>query len=229
MAKTIGLLFVVCVGILEPATARADDGSFWDMIWHWDLKLQGIGTEFHLLCLDEAGHRVSGCEEWFKNMGHNPLSRRQWSQIPHSFQSFEAIRHEINFRFSVLYSYGDRIDDAKLAPGDSTANDARVVGLNLQGLYNYRITNRFDVGVGGGAIPLFRLPNSVVWRPTATFAFVAGIRGPWYFRFATNYFGNTITASDLGHPTSTFSGGPEWGPSITIGYDWRRVGRYGVR
>jgi hypothetical protein len=229
MAKRIGLLFVVCVCILKPAAARADDGGFWDMIWHWDLKLQGVGTEFHLLCLDQAGNRVGGCEEGFRNIWTNPFSRKQFDQIPHVFQSFDGIKHEINFRFSVLYSYGDRIDDAKLAPGDTTANDARVVGLNLQGFYNYRITNRFDVGVGGGAIPVFRLSNGVVWRPTATVAFVASIWGPWYFRFATNYFGNTITASDLAHPTSTFSGGPEWGPSITFGYDLRRVGRYGVR
>ena len=220
--KKLVLLLTVLICFLKPAPVRADDGGFWDMIWHWDLKFSGYGTDFHLLCLTATGERVN-CEEWFKKIGHNPFAIEA---LPHSFDSFAALKHEVNFRVSLMHSYGLRIPNEVLAPSDTNTNDtSKVWALKLMGVYYYRINKRVDVGGGAGVIPVFGLSNGSVLRPIVTGSLVCGLGGAWFVRFEENYFGNTITAADLGHPTSTYSAGPKWAPSIALGVDFRRRSR----
>ena len=52
--KKMALLLAVSVCVLTPSTARANDGGFWDMLFRWDPKFFGFGTDFHILCLDKS-------------------------------------------------------------------------------------------------------------------------------------------------------------------------------
>ena len=63
--KKMALLLAVSVCVLTPSTARANDGGFWDMLFRWDPKFIGFGTDFHIFCLDASRQRIKGCEEWF--------------------------------------------------------------------------------------------------------------------------------------------------------------------
>jgi hypothetical protein len=215
--KNIVFLLMVCVCILTPAAARADDGGFWDMLWHWDLKFSGYGTDIHLYCRDDMGARVFDCDEWFRNILHNPF---RTSDIPHTFKSFESIKHEVNLRVSVMHSYGQRTPDF---------DDGRKVwALKTMGIYDYRIDKLVDVGGGAGTIEIFGQDVERVWRPIVTGGVTIGLGGAWFARAEESYLWGTITGADLGHPTSTFSAGPKSNFSVTVGVDFRRGGRYGV-
>ena len=117
MKKTACLL-VLCSSMLVPTPANADDGGFWDMLFHWHTKFSGYGTDFHLVCLTDKGRRISKCEQWFKNFKH--LFRP--SESVHEFQAsdgtgltaFEQIKHEFNIRTTYFHSYGQTIPAALL-------------------------------------------------------------------------------------------------------------------
>jgi hypothetical protein len=223
MAKKLRLLLMLCVCLLISAAARADDGGFFDMIWHWDIKFFGIGTDFHPLCLNDSGQRIKGCEEWFTHLFRRVPFKSD--AITDDF-AWEDIRHEVTIRVSGMFSYGERIPSEVLAAGETT--DTRVVGAaRMMGLYYYHVkhtSNRLSVGGGAGTIPVF-LSTGVVWRPIAAASVEYGLGSSTYVRFDETYFGNTITAADLGHPTAIYSAGPKWAPSVTIGWDLRRVKR----
>jgi hypothetical protein len=229
MAKKIGLLFVVCVCILVPVGARADDGGFWDMIWNWDTKFSGYGTDFHF-CLDPSGKPVR-CEEWFTNIWHNPLSK---DPLKHPFQHFEDLRHEFSFRVSLMHSYGLRMASENLLATDSAnstitdRNRDKLWASRLMGTYYYRWNKWVAAGGGAGVIPVWGLQNGAVWRPVQIVSVETGIGRAWYLRFEANHFGGTISAQDLLGSNSTTiattrSLEPEWRPSITLGFDFRRL------
>src|SRR6476646_1060321 len=165
MNKTVCVALASACLVLVPATARADDGGFWDWLFHWDTKFVGYGTEFHVRCWTGDGKKVEHCEEWFGNVPHlfHP------SESVHQFTTYEGrqptrvefaeIEHEINIRVTYLHSYGQRVPDAKLAADDPLTDDHRTVhGLKLLALYNRRLTGRLrglEVAGGGGIIPLW--------------------------------------------------------------------------
>ncbi len=213
-------MLLVC--IVAPTAARADDGGFWDMIWYWDVKLMGLGTDFHLLCFDDSGRRVR-CENLFTGIGHNPFSTDSLEH-PHIPVTFAQIKHQVDFRPAVYWSYGDRIPSDQQTPADATTGliSKRVAALRLTGFYYYSINRVVEVGVGGGAFSVFRLQNGVVWRPVGTISLTTGLGGAWFARFEENYFGNTLTAADLGATNPSYSAKPEWAPSVSIGIDFRR-------
>jgi hypothetical protein len=230
--KNIVFLLMVCVCILTPAAARADDGGFWDMLWHWDLKFSGYGTDFHVLCLDESGQRVSGCEEWFKNLKHLFHPRESVHTFTSGsaatarvFNSLTEIRHEFDFRFSYLHSYGKRFDDESLAAGDPNKDDdRRIHAFRLMGLYYYRINDRLDVGGGGGFIPVFGEDVTTVWRPIGTLSQVVWVGSMFYIRFDEGYVGRTVTGFGHDHKTLVFTAPPEKNLMATVGFDLRKVG-----
>src|SRR4029079_10670034 len=120
MNKTVCVALACVCLLLVPTTARADDGGFWDWLFHWDTKFVGLGTEFHARCWTGDGKKVEHCEEGFKNLPH--LFKP--TESVHQFTTYEGrqparvefaqIEHEINIRVTYLHSYGQRISDAKL-------------------------------------------------------------------------------------------------------------------
>ena len=225
MAKKIGLLLVVC--LLMPAVSRADDGGFWDMIWNWDTKFSGYGTDFHF-CLDPSGKPVR-CEQLFTNIWHNPFSTEPLtnSLAP---TPFDQLRHEFSFRVSLMHSYGQRVGSDNLSVADAAnptitaRNSDKLWASRLMGIYYYRWNKWLAIGGGAGVIPVWGLQNGAVWRPTQTISYETGIGGAWYLRLEESHFGGTITAQDLLGSTSTTARSiePEWKPSITLGIDFRR-------
>jgi hypothetical protein len=234
MRATIGVL-TVCVCLVAPATARADDGGFWDMLFHWDTKFFGYGTDFHLLCYREPGERVKNCEEFFRNF----LKVFRPDSITHRFAIdnankiyFQDIHHEINFRVSLMHSYGQRIPDAKLPPGDLLLDDTRKIwAAKLLGMYYYRppfAEGHLDVGGGVGFIPIFGADVDATWRGVATASALYSLPWrpvrAWYVRGELSYLTRTISAAGLGHPGAPDIG-PGLNPSVTVGFDVRRVGQ----
>jgi hypothetical protein len=231
--KKIAFVIVVCACILTPAAARADDGGFWDMLFHWDTKFFGYGTEFHLVCRTASNKRVENCEEQFRNFRLRYFRRP--STTPHFFTvyengearavRFEEIKHELNFRVSYMHSYGQRIPDAKLAPDDPLRNDTRKIhAVRALALYTFRANKWLDLAAGGGIVPLFGDDVHRVWRGVFSGGLVFALAGGWYARTDLSYYTNTITGADFGHPTSSMVIKPKPNASFTIGVDLRRVG-----
>ena len=222
---------LVCAFLLLPSAARADDGGFWDMLFHWDTKFSGYGTDFHLLCKDKEGKRVRHCEEWFKFILHPRTA------IVHDFRTiddqgkatkteFAEIRHEFNLRVSLMHSYGERVPDAKLAQDDLMREDDRKVwAARLLAMYYFRVNRRFDVGGGAGFIPLFGEDVDNVWRGVATLSSVYAIGKGFYVRGELSRLSGTVTGENLGHPGSSYKAEPGWNASGTFGIDLRRIGK----
>jgi len=231
--KKTALLFALSACLLTPRTAHANDGGFWDMLFRWDTKFSGYGTDFHLVCLTESGHQVHGCEEWFTKLRyffhrdkikHEFATRDELTLQPQTV-AFDKIRHEVNLRVAYFHSYGQRIPDAKLAANDDKRNDHRTVhAIKIQAVYYYRINRYFDVGVGQGVVPLFGDDVTNLWRGISTVSFVVAPKGRWYGRLEGSYFTHTITGADLGHPTSSLISGPGWNAAAIFGFDLRRIG-----
>jgi hypothetical protein len=228
--KKIAQLFTLVACLLTPNTAHANDGGFWDMLFRWDTKFSGYGTDFHLVCLTRERKQVTGCEEWFTKI---PYFFKH--EIPHEFAlrntsplqtvEFEDIRHEVNLRVAYFHSYGQRVPDAKLAANDPRRNDHRTVhAVKIQAMYYFRVNKHLDLGVGEGVVPLFGDDVANVWRGMTTFSAVVAPKGRWYGRAELSYFTHTITGADLGHPGSSLVTDPGWNFAATFGFDLRRVG-----
>jgi hypothetical protein len=227
MKKTLCFL-TVCACLLTPATARADDGGFWDWLFHWDTHFFGYGTEFHLVCLTGAGEIVDGCEEGFKNLKY---LFRSHDQIPHAFVpnvagterpepiEFKDIRHEINLRVSFMHSVGDGL--ATEPNGVATT----IYALKLLGMYNLRIDQHLEIGAGVGAMPIFGDQVNRLWRPILMASVVVSPGGINYWRFDYARYGSAIAAPDgVRSELSSAVDHPEWRWTVSTGFDLRRVG-----
>lgn len=226
MKKTTVLL-LLCGSMLVPTPARADDGGFWDMLFHWHTKFSGYGTDFHLVCLTEKGKRIKGCEEWFTKFRHllHP------SQAVHTMQAdgmplkaFEEIKHEFNIRTTYFHSYGQTIPTALLAPGETAPG--RVHAFKVMGMYYYRVGRHLDLGGGAGVLPVFGDGIQPFWRGIASGSAVLSPGGIWYVRAEVSYLTGRITGADWGAPRSTFALKPQPNASFAIGIDFRRQGIY---
>src|SRR4029077_15227892 len=217
--KKVALLLAVSVCVLTPSTARANDGGFWDMLFRWDPKVFGYGTEFHLACLDASGSRIEGCEEWFKNLKHS-FNPRAADVISHPFD-FDKIKHEIDFRVSFMHTYGDVVSD--LRPGEENRT---IFAMKLMGVYHYHKNRQFEIGAAGGAIPIFGGGIDAFWRGILTPVSVIYSPGKtrFYVRFEESFITGRITGADLGHRFSSFAKDGEWNFSATVGFDLRRIG-----
>jgi len=228
MKKTICGL-VVCACLLTPATARADDGGFWDWLFHWDTHFFGYGTEFHLVCLTADGDIVDGCEEGFKNLKY--LFRRH-DQIPHAFVpnvagkqnpepiEFKDIKHEINLRVSFLHSVGD--GPAVVPNGEPTS----IYALKILGMYNFRINRHVEIGAGAGVMPIFADEQiNRLWRPIVMASLVLSPGGIHYWRFDYAGYGAALTAPGAAQSElASAVNHTEWRWTVSTGFDLRRVG-----
>jgi hypothetical protein len=236
MNKTVCVALACAWLLLVPTTARADDGGFWDWLFHWDTKFVGLGTEFHARCWTGDGKKVEHCEEWFRNLPHlfHP------GESVHEFTTYEGrqparvefaeIEHELNIRVTYLHSYGQRVPDATLPANDPLADDHRTVhGVKLLALYNRRLTGRLrglEVAGGGGIIPLWGEDVHNVWRGDITGSVLYGLGSIFYLRGDVSYLTNTITGADFGHPESSMTISPGFNAAASIGFDLRRVGMF---
>jgi hypothetical protein len=131
-------LLLLCVFILAPATARADDGGFWDWLFRLDPKFAGVGSDFHAFCLDKNNRMMKGCEEFF-------MLRRLFG-IHDTPIAYSEIRHEVSFRFAYYHTYGDLFASN---PGDSAH------AFKLMAMYAYHPDDHLTVGFGAGLMPFF--------------------------------------------------------------------------
>jgi hypothetical protein len=243
---------LVCVCLLAPSLARADDGGWWDNFWRFDPKLTGYSTEFHLLCKDKQGRRVIGCEEWFKGL-YSVLVRQQ--APTHHFKAlkdsnatdedsqydlvqFEDIKQEVDFRVGYYRNYGNRYNN----PNESSIQGSIKV-QKFEGFYHYHITDFLALGAGVGYLQIYGDRFDLFSRSILTPVSVVGYMPPlgsqnWKVleaRFEVNYIPKGFTAADFGdaadpnNPSKTvshFSNTNEWNITLSIGYDLRRIGSY---
>jgi hypothetical protein len=238
---------LICVCVLIPGLASADDGGWWDAIWKWDVRLTGFNTEFHLLCMDGAGRRVIGCEEWFRGFkqlltGHEPTHDFRVIDDPKTkatvaIDSFQAIRHEIDLRVGYYgnFLFNDRYSE----PEPSITGRINVVPVVL--MYHYRL-NRFVAAGGGMGLmsiygdrfePFTRsllVPASFVISPRP-----GGDRwGAFTVTTEVRYIPQGFVAADFGdgpdpaNPTkvvSNYVNHSEWAATVGFGVDLRRIGK----
>jgi hypothetical protein len=132
---------LVCVCLLAPSTARADDGGWLGWLYRLDTKLWGVNTDFHALCLSSDGDRVP-CEEWF--MIPTLFGVRQ-DPIP-----IDKIKHEFNVRVGFYWKYGEvKTKD----PLQNIINLAKgVQARKLIGSYMYTADEHIQVGLAAGVV-----------------------------------------------------------------------------
>ena len=239
--KRLPILILMCTILLVPARAGADDGGWWDWLWKWDPKFFGVSSELHLLCLDGNGRRVIGCEEWFRNVGRSFLGR----PVVHEFkvikdpdapapedkfqkiETFEGIRHEIDFRFGYHRNYGLRYDSRT-----NPATDGSINVLKLMGMYHYHVNKLIAIGGGAGYLTIYGdrfepfsrgiiTPVSLLIYPVPGWKALA-------LRPEINYITQGFTAADFGDTGAAFSYSKkrEWNLSIAVGFDLRRIGEF---
>ena len=104
------MFVLVSVCVLVPSVAHANDGGWWDWLWKWDAKFMGVGSEIHLLCLDDGGDRLAELRAVVQE--HRPRHRRK--PIQHRLR--RAIKHQIDFRFGYYWNHGTRRYDRRILP-----------------------------------------------------------------------------------------------------------------
>ena len=205
--RKLRVLLVVSICALLPASARADDGGFWEWLQGMSgPKLQGFGTDFHFFCVNDQNVLVN-CERFF---GLKTMT-----------ESMEKIKHQFDLRVALYWKYGDRFSDD---PTDTR----RIQAAKLMAFYRYFATNWLEVGFGAGYMPFFGdgfelfsrgiiTPMSVTVAP---FSYKA-LKG-LTFRADNSYITNGLSGADFGNTVTKFSTTGEWNTSVSIGYDVRR-------
>jgi hypothetical protein len=220
MMKRLRLAVLVCVCVLAPAVARADNGGFLDWLYSLDPKLIGFGTDFHL-CLDES-NQVKNCEDWFG-------LRHKFSGEP--LVTLADIRHELDFRVAYYRKYGERFSDV---------SDTRSINaFKLMVLYYYISSDKhLSTGFGAGFMPFFGdgfesfsrgilTPISIIYSPAA--------RGPanttgdvwkkaFIIRAESTYITTGFTGADFGNSATAYTTrGGEWNFSVALVFYLRRA------
>jgi hypothetical protein len=202
-------MVVVCA--LAPATARANSGGFWEFLYGQDPKLTGIGTDFHLLCLDASGNHVAGCEE-------------MWGARRARTLNFVEIKHEVDFRVAYYFEYGQSY---------STSNANSINAWRFMGMYKYHPDVHITVGLGAGVMPFYGkssddqafdsfsravlTPMSITYAPATT-------GGKWkksfYLRGEATFYPKGFSPGDFDNRLPKTQG--EWNFSLAAGFDLRR-------
>ena len=207
---------LLCVFILAPATARADDGGFLDWLFRLDPKFVGVGSDFHALCLNKDNHPVKPCEEFF-------MLRRLFG-IHDAPVQYEEIRHELNIRFVYYHTYGDLFASN---PGDSAH------AIKLMGMYAYRPDDHLLVGFGAGVMPFFSgdvesarwstilTPVSVRYFPART---GSALKKSAFVQIEATWVADPPTADLFTHRAAALpvERRGEWNVSFSSGFDIRR-------
>jgi hypothetical protein len=169
-------------------------------------KLWGVGTEFHLFCIDTQ-RKLVNCERFFG------FKR---TDVP-----FADIKQQLDFRVALYWKYGDRFSD------DPT--DLRgVQALKLMAMYRYTQSDWLELGFGGGYMPFFGEGFDLFSRGIITpiSITIAPIRsGPLdglTIRAEDSYITNGFSGATFGNTVTRYSTGGEWNTSLAIGYEFRR-------
>jgi hypothetical protein len=206
---------LLCALILAPATAGADDGGFLDWLFRLDPKFRGVGTDFHLVCLDRKNDPMR-CEEFF-------MIRRLFG-IKDEPIPYKQIQHEVNLRFAYYHTYGDLYP---ADPGDSAH------AIKLMAFYTYHPDDHVIVGLGAGAMPFFKGDvKSTRWSGIVTpvsvrYSPASGGNIWWksfFLQVEASWISNIPTPDLFVHYPSA-SPGPrrgEWNLSFAQGFDFRR-------
>lgn len=213
---------LVCLCVLVPSTARADDWGWLDWLYRLDAKLWGLNTEIHLLCLDANGAPVS-CKEWY--------------DIPKLFGAtttenveFTTIKHQINARVGIYGKYGELTTvNAAQQPITLSGDDAGLWALKLMTTYTYSPDRHISVGVGGGLMQFhgsaltdthssaILTPLTIIYSPGGTGSGASTL----YLRGEASYITSTLTPN-LFKAGAPGSGAGEWNVSFGVGIDLRR-------
>jgi len=232
-------ILALCLILLAPAAARADDGGWLDWLWQFDTTFVGAGTDFHVLCLDAKGQVVHhgegralfGCEEWFI-----PVARLFAGKLPeHDFEvfepdatgraawrrlkSFSEVKHEFDVRAGVHWSVGTMVP-ANHTPGDRTWLASTTI------LYRYHFVPKLAAEGGVGSLIIFAPNMDTASRGMLTAAIVWSTAPGVDTRFTVNVIPGRVSATDLGDTSASFSHSPEASLVLTTVIDLRKFGRY---
>ena len=216
------LTMFLLVFLLVPASASADDGGFWDWLWRMGPKFWGIGSEIHLVCLDANGNRVNDCERGFSGLWHLITAR---PALIRGLSTFDTIKHEVDFRFTIFRKYGDRFSNDTSAVPDTRS----IYAAKLMGMYHYHVTHPIEVGAGAGVVPFFGdgfqafargivTPISLVVAP-----FREGKGRALTLRIEESYLTGELSGNRLGNGQVVFGNQGEWNFSFAAGFDLRRL------
>lgn len=232
--KRASMLVFLCVGLLIPAEASANDGGWWDWLWQWDPKLMGVSSEIHLVCLTADGRRIRGCEEWFRKVPKALTGK----EIVHEYTvldpsgkpqpaTFKDIKHEVDFRFGFMWNYGARYD-----PPDPPSHGS-IKALRLMGAYLYRINDVVAVGGAAGYMPVWgaRFPEtqSRALLTANMLVYPFATHSKWRafaIRPEFNWVPGGFTGADFGDPGVSYAKDNLTFVAVSVGVDLRRVGRY---
>ena len=214
MRRFTVVLVLMCA--LVPATARADEGGFWEFIWGLDPKLTGGGSEIHLLCRKADGKAVPNCEEWWW--------LRRGSPGP---TEIADLKHELDFRFAYYREYGTSYE------GVTNANSINT--WKLMAVYKYHPDLHTAIGLGAGFMPFYGTSAPDVkfdtfWRgiltPLSVTYFPATKGDKWkksfYVRGEASFIPEGFAPWNFNSSLPKTESHGEWSVSIASGFDFRR-------
>jgi hypothetical protein len=203
---------------LAPATAWANSGTIWDVIYGLDPKLTGIVTEFHLACLTADGKRVDSCEEF-------------WGARRASTLRVLEVKHEFDFRVGYYFEYGQSYENF---------NADSIHAWKLMGMYKYQADPHISVGLGGGVMPFsgkgpdgqpfdsftrgILVPLSVTYAPATQ---GSKWKKAFLLRGEASFITGGFSPGDFDNRLPKTETKGEWSFSLGAGFDFRRrfIGR----
>jgi hypothetical protein len=213
MRRLMFALVFVCV--MAPTAARANGGGFWEWIYGLDPKLQGWGTDIHLLCLKADGSRIKGCEEFW--MLHPVFPKNA---------TYTDLKHEFNVRVVYYREYGQSF---------STSNANSINALKFMGMYEYYADSHITVGLGAGIMRFYgtssdgldfnSFTRGVLTPLSATYAPAThgGILArSFYVRGESTFFTDGFSPGDFDNRLPKTETRGEWQASVGAGFDFRR-------
>lgn len=210
--KRLAMLVLVCVCVLVPSAAHANDGGWWDWLWKWDAKFMGVGSEIHLLCLNESGNRLPKCEQWFRNIG------RKIKGVAMQGPGVDEIKHQIDFRFGYYWNHG-----ARYAPPDPPT-EGKLRALKLMAVYNYHVNRNVALTGGMGYLPVWGDRFDGEARGIlSTGVLIHTPKVEWLtIRPELSVIPGGFTGADFGDPGVSYAKDNIVNFSVAIGVDFRR-------
>ena len=239
--KRLARVAVVCLCALAPATARADDGGWWDNFWKFDAHFMGVGTDFHAFCYgkdaDGKSRRIRGCEEWFRNIpklwkGGLPehdfnYGTRVDGQVEY-LDNLKDIKSELTLRVGYYQNRGARYKYDENHPDDAVYG---YIGIErFMALEYWYPKPSLAIGAGGGLMLIHGDRFNAFTRGVITGSVVAypPAANALFIRFEVNSIPAGFRSEEFGDPPGLLNKDHEVNFTIAVGFDLRRVGRFHV-